>query len=575
MDPQKPQETPPKYVIIDGKLIALDAKSEEPVEQPLELVKATDDLITNFVAQVKAESRGITPIHVNDIAVAVAKIYELVRKVIDWKEDYALRRSAIERILKRLLFSRVAGLKSDFADDPQLIAETVTTDLIRGGHLPNDEIPQERIESVTKSVGKYLQFLKYASTAKQFVTIKERINFTTFLIEVLACEIEDELSHPFKEKLIILTMTRLIHSRLSIFPKNSLTPDELNAHVFIAACRTIYDLDDSYIAYNLLQFQYPDWKTLPDDQVEPLKEEIIRIWSQTDKFITHPISRQLYSICERVDTVFVLLDDFLQKYKNEPEKIKDIIRYKSKFSEEITAFYQKRHKTLNTRLMRLAAFSTLSVFASNWFTFFMVEIPLAKIFYEGFNAFTTFIDFLVPTLVMFILVSVIRPPPAKNIDSVLSTLYSFVYQGEKVNLYEIRLNRRRNPILMFFIVSFYLLLTGVAFYGVGYVFYAAGLPLTSVVFDTLTIALTVFAAVNIRNKSKELIVDEKTSLPEFVMDMFSVPVAKVGSFLANKWKEYNIIAIFFSFLVETPFNLLTKIIENWSDFLKEKRSEIH
>jgi hypothetical protein len=575
-NPTKLPESGQRYVIIDGKpFFPLEPEHQEPEEAPHELTDAIAKLIDDYVANLRAENKNTTPIHVNDIAIAVAKFYELIRKVVDWKDDYALRRSAIERILKRLLFSRVAGLKTDYTDDPALIAETVTTDLIRGGHLPNDEIPQERIEAVTTSVGKYLEFLKYSSTAKELTAIKERINFTTFIIEIMACEIEDILSNPFKEKLIILTMTKLIHERVRVTPKDSLTQDELNAHIFISVCRTVYDLDDSYITYHLLQFQYPDWKTLSQEKVLALNPEMIRVWSQMDQVLNHKISRQLYNICEKVDTIFVLLDDFLQKHRDEPDEIEKIITLKSKFTEEIHEFYQKRYKTLKTRLFRLAIFSTLSVFASNWFTFFLIEVPMAKLFYEGFNAFTTFIDFLIPSIVMFILVSIIRPPPAKNIDSVLTTLYSFIYKGEKVSLYDIRLNRRHNKILMFFILVFYIFLTLVGFYAVGYVFYIAKLPITSVVFDTLTIALTVFAAVNIRNKSKELIVDEKTSLPEFILDMFSVPVAKVGSFLANKWKEYNVVAIFFSFVVETPFNIITKIIESWSDFLRERRAELH
>jgi hypothetical protein len=573
----KTSDVEQRYVIIDGKPF-FPMEQQEPSdteETPRPLNDAIEKLVADYVRNLNEERKDTTPIHVNDIAIAVAKFYEMIRKVVDWKDDYTLRRSAIERILKRLLFSRVAGLKNDYTDDPAVIAETITNDLIRGGHLPNDEIPQERVEYVTLSISKYLEFLKYSTTAKELPNIKDHINFTTFIIEIMACEIEDILSDPFKEKLIILTMTKLIHERLRITPKDSITQDELNAHIFISVCRTVYDLDDSYIMYHLLQFQYPDWKTLNAERIKELSSEMIKIWTQEHEVLNHAISKELYNICEKVDTIFVLLDDFLQKHRNDPEEIKQIISQKNRFTEEIREFYQKRFMSLKTRLFRLAIFSTFSVFASNWVTFFLVEIPMAKIFFEGFNAFTTFIDFLIPTIVMFLLVLIIRPPPAKNIDSVLSTLYSFVYKNEKVSLYEIRLNRRGNSVLMFFIIAFYIFLTLIGFLAVGYVFYKAGLPITSVAFDTLTIALTVFAAVNIRNKSKELIVDEKTSLTEFVMDMFSVPVAKVGSFLAKKWKEYNIVAIFFSVVIETPFNLITKIIESWSDFLKERRNELH
>jgi len=110
---------------------------------------------------------------------------------------------------------------------------------------------------------------------------------------------------------------------------------------------------------------------------------------------------------------------------------------------------------------------------------------------------------------------------------------------------------------------------------VGYLFYIAQLPITSVVFDTFTIALTFFAAVGIRNKSKELSVDDRTGVWEFLLDMISVPIAKIGEVLAKKWKEYNVVAILFTFLIETPMIVLLDFVENWSQYLKERRSELH
>ena len=57
--------------------------------------------------------------------------------------------------------------------------------------------------------------------------------------------------------------------------------------------------------------------------------------------------------------------------------------------------------------------------------------------------------------------------------------------------------------------------------------------------------------------------------------MVSVPIARVGSVLAAKWKEYNIIAILFTFLIETPMVVVFDFIENWSQYIHERRNELH
>ena len=57
---------------------------------------------------------------------------------------------------------------------------------------------------------------------------------------------------------------------------------------------------------------------------------------------------------------------------------------------------------------------------------------MAAWFYEGFSLFTAVIDFVVPTAVMFFLVSIIKPPPNTNLKRVLTFVYQFVYSDEKV-----------------------------------------------------------------------------------------------------------------------------------------------
>lgn len=550
-----------------------------PPTEPIELHELTPQIAAmadEYASGIAATKTNATPIHMDEIASRIAKFYEMIRKVIDWKEDNVLRRAAIERILKRLLFPKLTGVTTKQAIDSYRIAYTVTADLIRGGHLPNDEIPQEQILVVETALQKYLYLLKHAvfSTTDPLV-IKRQINFTTFVIELAACEIEEILTHPVKERVILQAMTELLTDRIKVIPEDAMTPDEKKMHVFIATCRTLYDLDDAFILYQFLKFTYPEWHNPPEELLKKLASEIPDLWQRSHEILSHPLSRQFYAIAERIDTIFMLLGDVLDEVSEKPAKLKALLQNKEELTAKMQAAYDARFTTLKKRLIRLAIFSTLSVFLSNWFTFFIIEVPLASLFYEGFNLFTAFIDFLVPTVMMFVLVMIIRPPAKDNAPRVLATAYRFLYEEEKKVFYEVRVRSRRNPLFTAFVTTLYFLMMGGVLGAVWYIFWIARLPITSVAFDTFTIALTIFAAVLIRNKSKELTVDERTTIWEFFLDMLSVPVAKVGSFLANKWKEYNIIAILFTFLIETPFVVVLDFIDNWSQYLKERRSELH
>jgi hypothetical protein len=273
--------------------------------------------------------------------------------------------------------------------------------------------------------------------------------------------------------------------------------------------------------------------------------------------------------------VYLLLDDVLEKLKETPKEIAAVFEDKAKLTVLLEESYQKRYATLKTRLVRLGIFSTLSVFLSNWVTFFIVEVPLAQLFYERFNMLAAIVDFIIPTIVMFLLVIIIHPPNKENAKNVIATALGFMYQDEKQVHFQIRMYKQGFTAFRFVMVTMYILTMVFVFSAVAYLFYIAHLPITSVIFDTFTIALTVFAAVTIRNKSKELNVDEHTGFRDFLLDVVSVPVAKIGSILASKWKEYNIISIVFNFVIETPFAVILYFIDRWSEYIKERRAELH
>ena len=554
---------------------------EEPevIQKPEEihpLSKEISHLIDTYIGSIEDAKKPSTPIHIDEIASRIAKFYEMIRKVIDWKEDSVLRRSAIERALKRTLFTKLTGFTRKEGIDTYRVAYTITADLIRGGHLPNDEIAQEKVLKVEVILKKYLFILEHALfPSQELIPIKRQVNFTAFVIELAAVDIEEILSNPIKERILIEAMTDMLTNRIRVLPQGAVSDSDRKTHVFIGVCRTLFDLDDGYILVQLLRYSHADWYAPSQTLLDTLSTSIPNLWMTKDTLLEHPLSHQLYSICERIDTVFMLLGDVIDTYKESPEKITKVMSDKIQLTEVITEAYNKRYLSLKSRLIRLAIFSTLSVFLSNWVTFFIVEVPMASWFYEGFNLFTAIIDFVVPTAVMFALVSIIKPPPESNRDRVLSLVYQSVYSDEKVKLYDVSMKPRSNRIFAFIMIVMYLTMMFGVLGIVGYVFYIAKLPITSVVFDTFTIALTFFAAVGIRNKSKELSVDDRTGVWEFLLDMISVPIAKVGEFLARKWKEYNIVAILFTFLIETPMIVILDFIGNWSQYLKERRSELH
>ena len=295
----------------------------------------------------------------------------------------------------------------------------------------------------------------------------------------------------------------------------------------------------------------------------------------SERYINSRICKKFDEIIGQYSTVFVLLDDVFDDLKDNPESIEKNINDKSLLISMIRDKYNERRTTLQRRLRNSAIFSTLSVFISNWATFYLIEVPVAHLFYEEFNLLATIIDFLLPALVMFLLVIFIKPPQDDNLDKVLDATKDLLYNHDEYEKYDIKIEEGGSIIGQIVVTFSYIVSTILLFMGIAYIFYIAKLPITSVIYDTFTIAITFYAAVGVRKKSKELQIGEDRKFVDFLFDVFTVPLAKVGGFLSSKWKEYNVVSIFTNYLVEIPFVAILDFIELWSKFIKERKAEIN
>ncbi len=547
----------------------LYSNDNSPLSPPIQ------DLIRQYRESFLTKPRGeIATIHVDEIASKVAFLYERIRKIIDWKEDNLLRRSAIERILKRNLIGEVSKFKPIFKADEATLGERLVLELVRGGHLPNNQIPEEKINEVQTALKKYIYFLKNIPLVTSFVN-KKKINLFDWILEVAACEIEEIVSPATKENLLIETMTALMNERIRVMPELALSDEEKLTQTYIAVHRTLFDLDDSLITYRLLKRRYPQWTNPSETFISETAVNIFSLWESLEKELNHPLSKDFFDICDKTDTIFILLGDILDHFKDEPDQLEAALASEERLKALLSRFYQKRRQTLKSRLFKIAIFSSLSVLISNCFSYFIVEVPLALLLYDRFSLIATIVDFILPATAMFLLVAIIKPPSATNFKKVVELTFNFVYSSREKNIYEIKPKKKTSLWTTFWIALFYLI-GGTVFFGlVAWGFYKAKIPVASVILDTVVIAINVFAALLVRNKAKEITIEEKTTFWEFILDTISIPVAQVGSWLARKWKEYNVAAAFFNAAIEMPVITIIGFIEDWRTFLREKKGSLH
>jgi len=528
-----------------------------------DLSRQTQKLIQEYRAwhnslQPKTE---IPTIHVDEVASAVAAFYEKIRGVVDWKEEHLMRRSAIERMLKRRLL---------LTKDSQEVAEPLILELIRSGHFPNDRIPETSVVQVKKIIEKYIYILENAP-----MTEGEKIKAQLYdwLLSIAACEIEEELAPPHRERALIDYMTEAMTERIKL--NNGMTEEQKNVQIHIAVQKALFKLDNPIIIYNLIKKQYPKWHDLKNNE-SPLPEiaqNIYLSWKNFEKALKKRLSEKFYKICERYDTAYLVLGDVISE---EPMNALQKLSAPEELESKIVSAYEKRLKTIKKRINRAAIYATISIFLTKILLALAIEVPFDRYVTGQFSYEALGFNILIPALLMLFLILTIKPPKKENLQQVIMEIMKITYETEAKDAYVIKIPKERSWLMDTFVTGFYLLGFLASFGLIIWGLQKLEFGILSMVIFLVFISLISFAGTKLRERSRELeIVQRKESFLVFIIDFFSLPIIRMGKWLSGQWAKYNVIVVFFNFLIDMPLQTFIEFLEKWREFLREKKEEIH
>ncbi|MEA3344385.1 MAG: hypothetical protein U9Q16_01770 [Patescibacteria group bacterium] len=539
-----------------------------------ELSEPTQKLIKEYqIWQQSIEPKqGIVTIHADEVASRVAAFYERIRGIIDWKEEHLLKRRAIERILKRRLFSQMDITNGNFSQIS--IANPLILELIRGGHFPNDKIAETKINDVQKIIEKYVFILNNKKKSQN----KNKIQIYSWLSSIAACEIEAAINPPIKEMALMNYMFELMKEKIRLseetLKSKKINEKQKDIQIYIAVHQALFRLDCPIISYHLLIYKYPEWRNPSNDNLNEISNNIFLIHDDIEKSLNNPLLDKFYQICEKYNTPYLLLGDILSE---DPSTVKEKISGPETLENLTIKAYKKRLKTLKSRLGRAAFYATLSIFLTNIISLLLIEIPFNK-YVTGyyFNVFAIVVDILVPTFLMFVLVYTIKPPKKGNLEATVMEVIKIAYKREKNDVYEIKSFPKRNFAFTVIMRFLYLISFSIIIGIISWCLYQINFPPLSYLIFIIFFSLIAFAGVKIRKRSKELeVIERKETFFPFVVDLFAVPIIQLGNWLTGRWKKYNVITMFFTALVDMPFLVFVEFIEQWRYFLKEKKEKIH
>ena len=513
--------------------------------------------------QASLPQEGVSTIEVDEVAAKVASFYENIRGVVDWREEHLLRKTAIERILKRRL---------TYGSDHEDFAEHFMQELVRGGHFPNNSIPENRIEKVQRIVKKYM-FLIASGEAHSKKFFGD--NLENWLFSIAAAEVEEAIVYPYRERAIIEFMTEEFGGKLVVKTngEDPLSDGEREVQLLVSVERALFKLDDPTITLHLLERFYNNWSKLGEKELTDLAENIDDLRERIYHTLHHPLSERFYKITEMQDTPYLLLFDILS---SNPDAFDELISSPERFEEAIKEAYKARHMRLRGRIRRAAIYSTLSIFITKVLAALVIEFPIDRYFNQTMHLIPLIVSIGVPPLLMLLLVTLVKTSTDENLNKVLLQVIKITYENDKKDIQELVIPKKTKSAIRSIVSIVYMLSFLVTFGVMITVLWMLDFSIFSIIIFAMFISLVAFAGAKIRQRARELMIEEQKVHPLYaIIDLFSLPVLQVGKWLSGQIARYNILIIIFNLMIEAPFQIFVEFLEQWRAFLREQKDKIH
>jgi hypothetical protein len=539
----------------------------------------------------KEESDSDAPvIRVSELISRLAFFYEKVRNAVDYDEEHLLRKNAISRILRRQVV--IEGVIKDV--DSEGLSNHLLVELIRGGYLPNNKVPEIKIKEVSFLLEKYMRLkdqlsLKVntslnlksnLSEAKDVLNEKNRM--IHWLLDLAACEIEDSLAPNRVKQMIANNMFDVLSSDI-VLPKELPYEADLEIQIYLSMGRKFLKLDKEMLSFVLFKYYNDAWIELgikesftkeDESKLSKIAASIPELTKKIDYQLNHPLAKQLDKIVRRYSLFFNVLSETVEE--NPTKVYAEIQKGEKGFINLIRKTCEKKYSKAKSRLWRAALRSIIYIFLTKSIFVFLIEVPAIKWFHEPLNPVALGINVAFPAILLFFIVLLTQSPQEDNTNRIIEGVKEISFIGkEKKQPLILRLQKKRNLFASFifnfiyavsFLFSVYVIILGLSFIGFNWV---------SITIFLFFLAFVSFFSILVARGVKDLmIIERRENLGTFVLDLFYMPIILVGRWLSNNISRVNIFIFIFDFIIEAPFKILVEVAEDWTKYVRERRDNM-
>jgi len=494
-------------------------------------------------------------ININRITERAGAFYEKIRYLVDYKEERHIRRSAIERILKRKII---------FEGAEKNLGMLLIQELIAGGYLANNAIAERNATTIEKIIHKYKRLEQCWPESFRSLPRARRI-----LVSLMGSEIESFFFPNKEDDLVAQAFYETIkdHIKIDVFVPNNF----LNTQTLIACYRSLFDSDDESLFYVLWLVKNPDWPILDND--EKIKETALEsqsVFDEINHHINNHFSFRLVPRFYNYSIYFSVVREVIRAYGLESERV---LSDKHMLDRFVSDFLEKNYNKFYKKARGSAVRAIIYIFCTKILIAIALEVPYELYVLKQIGYLPIGINITVhPLLLMFTTFSV-KPLGEANTQDILNGIHSVLFEGE---IRPIKIKAKESDLLSFTFLVLYGIMFVIVFGIIITFLKELQFNIVSILLFLCFLALISYFSLRIRHSANKWKVRrDNDKMVALAFNLFTLPIIRAGKWLSRKFSSINIFVFILDFIIETPFKLLLHFSDAFVSFLKEKQEDAY
>ncbi len=530
---------------------------------PISISEYTKALIKAWHLGVTKPITAKTKISVSQTVSFLAFLYEKMRNAVEFREEHLIRRASIERIIKRRLLLN---------DNGRDISESLIKELLWARYYENNTLGEEKIGEIQAIIDKYFFFRNELAKGR---ASKDGDKINTFMIEVLSCEIEENLSPDLRHE----AMTNYVYQmlRLYIAPFKDADEEERDVQVYIAIQKVFVHNDNPLIRFHLLKLMLPEITHIRWQNSDEILTKLYEVFNKIETDLVHPLTVKTRNIIKKQIAPFLILRDIFEQNSND---IEAILTDENKLKAKVDESCRKRYDESRDKLRRTAVRSFVYILLTKVIFALLLEIPYDLYIQKSISYIPLAINIIFPPILMALIILTVSIPGDDNTKRIFQLIKGILADNPHVSqtLGSVVIAKKYKQKGFAFTAIFSLIYLFTYLFSFGSIIYILTLlkfnPISQGIF-IFFITLVTFFAYRVISITHEYLAIDREGPFTGISDFFFLPIIHVGHWLSGEiLSKFNFLIFFFDFIIEMPFKAIVEVFDEWMRFVKIKKDEI-